>query len=298
MEPRSTANFCAVARETHASPCYDPTMGAGGALESARLLWERGKARWPELPVSLERFTAFVSSHESDAETPWDRLHAEDLYLACACVDGVVGAADAFVEELRADLAGYVARVTGRTDAKTEITDELLVDVLVGRGGSPPKLATYAGRGPLRAWLRMVAVRRSLNAARDDERHARGAKHLFHEMMDAGHDPELAFIKRQYGPAFDEAFHDAVAAIDPTHRALLRLHYGEGVTLAVLGAMHGWSKPTTSRRLADARDALLTRATGILREKVQLGDSSLESLLKMMRSNIEENLAALMSTRA
>jgi RNA polymerase sigma-70 factor (ECF subfamily) len=265
----------------------------------ARVLWERGKARWPELSVSLERFLAFASSgHGPDLEAQWERLHAEDLYLACACVDRVPGAADAFVHELRADLAGYVGRVTGRTDANAEITDELLVDVLVGRGEAPPKLAAYAGRGPLRAWLRMVAVRRSLNEARNDERHARSNARLFHEMVDRGQDPELAFIKREYGPAFEEAFRDAIAAIEPGHRALLRLHYGAGVPLASLGAMHGWSKPTTSRRLADARDALVAGASRVLQEKMHIGESSMESLLKLMRSGVEETLTALMRTRS
>src|SRR5262245_8723135 len=107
-----------------------------------RELWERGRARWPALELSFDRFGA-------GAEEASGEVHAEDLFLARACLAGVPGAASTFEREHRDALQAFVARVERRPDAVRELAQELLVEILVG---PPPKLASYSGRGPLRAW--------------------------------------------------------------------------------------------------------------------------------------------------
>jgi RNA polymerase sigma-70 factor (ECF subfamily) len=104
----------------------------------------------------------------------------------------------------------------------------------------------------------------------------------------------VAFIKESYGPEFSAAFQEALAGLPADERALLRLHYGEGVGLTAIGAMYGWSKPTASRQVARARTSLLEAARGRLRARLRVTESDLESLLRVMRSELELTLSSLL----
>ena len=125
----------------------------------AREAWQRGRARWPGLDVTLERYAAALP------EGAPDELQAEDLYLVVACLHGTPGAAESFEREHREAMVGFFGKVEGRPDAARELAQELLTELLVGPAS---KLGGYSGRGPLRAWLRMAATRRSLNAQRGE----------------------------------------------------------------------------------------------------------------------------------
>ncbi len=66
------------------------------------------------------------------------------------------------------------------------------------------------------------------------------------------------------------------------------------MTLAALGVIRGWSRATTARRLTEVREALLASACGLLRERLRLTDSQLESLLGLVRSQLVASLAGLL----
>jgi RNA polymerase sigma-70 factor, ECF subfamily len=263
-----------------------------------RALWDRGRARHPELAVELAAFEAYLGGRVPENPGDVERLPAEDLYLACACLAGTAGAMERFTDEHRAALAMFVAPVVRVPHAIDELVDALLTEILMGSAGGAPRLATYAGRGPLRTWLRMIAVRRSLNESRDGERHARLEHRLFAEATNATNDPEVTFIKERYGADFQAAFRDAIAAMPAADRALLRLHYGQELGLGELAAMHGWSKATASRRVAAARELLLDAACALLRHRLGVDRAELESLFRVVRSQLEVSLGGLLRTGA
>jgi RNA polymerase sigma-70 factor, ECF subfamily len=265
--------------------------------ETARAVWRRGSERYPELSLDLATFTKYLRARLTEEVDP-QRFPASDLFLSCACLTGVPGAVERFADEYRASLATFVARVTHEPHSIEELVGVLLSELLAAGDWGEPRLAGYAGRGPLRAWLRMLAVRRSINEARDGDRHARLEHRLYTEATSASVDPEVSFIKQRYGPDFQAAFRDASCALPATERALLRLHYGQALPLAELAAMHGWSKPTASRRVAAARAALLEAACKLLRERLRLDGEELESLFRVVRSQLEMSLAGIMRTEA
>lgn len=252
-------------------------------------LWERGRARWPDLSLSLEDFAARIA-----APPPLD--HAEDLYLAVACCAQVPGAAAAFRSELAVPILGFVRTVLRDATAE-DLANQLVVELLVG-DGEGPRLAGYTGRGPLRAWLRMTAVRRALNVKRDTSRRSELDGRMLTEAVGATTDPETAYLKELYGPQFERAFRDAIALLDAASSTLLRLHFGEGLSLGALGAMHGWSKPTASRRVAAAREQLLAHTTTLLRERLALSESEFTSVLRLVRSGLEVSLTGLLKPGA
>jgi RNA polymerase sigma-70 factor (ECF subfamily) len=248
--------------------------------------WERGRRRWPELDLPLERFAARAGDGRE--------VQAEDLYLAAACADAVAGAAAAFRAAHREDLIAFALPILKSRPAAIEHADELLVELLVG-GDAGPRLAGYSGRGPLRAWLRMTAVRRALNQSRDVERHAALDARLLRDAALADQEPEIAYMKERYGAAFEAAFRDALAALPPAQRALLALHHGQGLGMDAIAAMHRWSRPTASRRVAAAREALFEAACALVRQRLNVAAAEVESLFRLVRSQLDISLSALLA---
>lgn len=240
-------------------------------------LYERGRARYPQLAVPRE---AFVSA---DATSP------EDLYLAIACTAKVPGAAEAFRAEYAAQLAMFAATILKDRAAVDELVNQLMIDLLVDG-----KLASYTGKGPLRAWLRMTATRRALNAKRDSNRRGELDGRMMREAVNAASDPETMYLRQLYGPAFEQAFKDAIRDLPADELALIRLSFGEGLALGALAAMYGWSKPTASRRLAAIREKLMTRTTELLRERLSLSGSELESVIRLVKSDLDLNLSGIL----
>jgi RNA polymerase sigma-70 factor, ECF subfamily len=245
----------------------------------------------------MDRFGAQLGARGVTLGEGWERLHAEDAYLACACAENVPDAIATFTREHASAIETFVRTVERRPDAAKDLAQEILCDVLMGRPPVPPKLAGYSGRGPLRAWLRMTAVRRSYNDVRDRGRHRDIEDRVYREAVEASFDRDLSYLKRKYQADFAAAFRDAFEGLAPSAKTLLRLHYGEALGLAAIGALHGWSTPTAHRRIADAREALFNGACALLEERLKLQHSELGSLMRVMRSQLDVSLSGLVSRK-
>lgn len=248
-------------------------------------LWERGRSRWPLLALTEEQFAARVDPEASPA-------HAEDVFLAIACLAGVDGAAREFCSEHGAAITGFTRTIVREAAAAEELASQLMVELLVGDAGAA-RLAGYTGRGPLRAWLRMTAVRRALNSRRDGNRRAELQAQMLEAAVSSASDPEAAYLKQRYGAAVKAAFRDAFATLEQASALLLRLHFGEEVNLSALGAMYGWSKATASRRVAAARDELLRRTSELVAQRLSLDETELSSLFRVVSSDLDVSLSGL-----
>jgi RNA polymerase sigma-70 factor (ECF subfamily) len=112
----------------------------------------RAQKAWPSL--SAPDFLAHVAAHLPPSKDPartLDEVHAEDLYLACACASG----APAALEALEATLLPAVAKAIRTLDKTGTLGDEvqqvLRERLLLPRPDGPPRIAGYAGQGPLKA---------------------------------------------------------------------------------------------------------------------------------------------------
>jgi RNA polymerase sigma-70 factor (ECF subfamily) len=107
-------------------------------------------------------------------------------------------------------------------------------------------------------------------------------------------DPEIDYVKQRYRKAFNEALRDAVAALPPEPRELLRVHFIEGRTLDQLATDAGASRATIARRLVAAREAVADEARRLLRARLNIGEAELASLAGVMRSQLHLSLPALL----
>lgn len=213
--------------------------------------------------------------------------HPEDVALAKACAQGEVEALARF-EARFGPLLLATARRFGDEAFAQDVAQEVRERLLVAAPGAAPRIATYGGEGPLAGYVQAATVRLALtqaarrrpaspDAASDDE---------LLDVPSGDLDPELDVIRRRYLAEFKQAFAEAMSALPPESRAALRLYYLDGLELADLGRLFGWSVPTASRRLAQARSALLQGTRDCLGERLGLAPRDVDSVLRLLESRL------------
>jgi RNA polymerase sigma-70 factor (ECF subfamily) len=212
--------------------------------------------------------------------------HPDDARLAIACLRGDA-AAVAHFDAKCTPLITETARRFGDADFVGEVCQLVRQRLLVAQPPAHPGLQDYGGRGQLAKYVQAVAARTALNLLQANKRHQplQGDDALLQTPAGAD-DPELAAIKLRFRTEFKEAFSAAMAALDVTSRNALRLYYLDGLTLANLSALYGWSVPTTSRRVAAARASLLTATRTLMSERLRLDASELDSVLRLIESRL------------
>jgi RNA polymerase sigma-70 factor (ECF subfamily) len=164
--------------------------------EMAALVARAGAAwsRWA--PPSAE-FALWLEERGAPAE----KLHVEDLYLLFAALKGERLALAHLEREVFPVLGGSLRRVGLSDDEQVEVLQRLRVRLFTPTGKSPPRAREYSGKGPLGAWLRVVATRLGLDLQRE-----KGAREREREEQDASManvlSPEAAALKHRYGRPF------------------------------------------------------------------------------------------------
>ena len=275
-------------------------------------LREAAEAAGPELEEALARAMDRVREAELPGEIPTaaflghlaerlpegarmvkliDRLHVGDLALAWACG---LGREDAIQElERRCFPVGVDAALRTMPDAAAnlgEIKQLLRHRLLVDDGERPPRITQYSGRGALRSWLRVAAIRCALNFLK-----ARGRREvqLEEEVLErrvAPEDPELRHLKARYRKQFKAAFEAALLSLQSKERNLLAYHYLERLNIDEMGAIYGVHRATVARWLARIRRDLEQRTRRALMERLSVGGEELESIMRLIQSQLEASI--------
>jgi RNA polymerase sigma-70 factor, ECF subfamily len=255
--------------------------------------WRAGKAAWPDLAVGRDRFAAHIAALDPRAVERF----AADLYLATACLAGEPTAHARFEKELFASARQAIAAIDSSPTFVDEALQKLRAHVFVGDGG-PPRLAAYAARGPLRAWLGVAAVRMALMMRRSQ---ARGREVSTDDDDWSGavvgvstNNPEFELLKRQYATAFADAFRDAVAALEPRLRTVLRMSFVDALSIDEIGAVYAVHRATAARWIQRACDELNDAVRKLLVSRLSLSPTELEQLTALVRSQLDVSLSQLL----
>ncbi len=263
-----------------------PAMSADHRLQ--RLAGE-GRAAWPDVPLDDATFARRAEPLLADGGA----LHAGDLWLACACAEGVPQAIDAFERAFLSQVHHYIARIDSSPELADEVRQGLRDRLLVGRDGAAPRIAGYSGRGPLGGWLRVAAVRLAL-----DVREQRGDVARFSDELASvvaqSDEPEVAILRRRHQSEFQAAVEQAVAALTPGERTLMRLYSVDGKTVDELAVAYQVNRGTISRRLAGVRRRILGETFRLLGERLRLSPSELTSVMRAVRSQLHLSLSRLL----
>ncbi len=267
---------------------------------------EVGAAAWPEVTLAPEAFAGALGQRLAGAVAgelvvSLAGLDHAGLYLAHACVLGDSRALARFdahcVAELDAALRAAGVSAAQVAEAKQRVRQKLLV---AGSEG-PPRLASYAGRGDLRGFVRVVAVREGIGVVRQTARreaHEVSAADEQLERATVGEDPELLMIKETHRAALREAFAAALGQLAGRERTLLRMAVVDGLTIDQLGAAFAVHRATAARWLASVREGLFKATRRELMARLHIDSREFESWIRVIQSRFEISVCEILRTPA
>jgi RNA polymerase sigma-70 factor (ECF subfamily) len=276
-----------------------PTLEA--ILDLDRRLWAlvaEGRAAWPDLPLDAKILVQFVAHHLTAdmADAALDGLRPADLYLACACAQGMTAAINAFDRDYMREVDIALARMRIAAPRVADVKQLVRQRLFVGGGtsGAPTsagKIAEYGGRGDLRRWVRSVAVRTCLNDLRKGKREILvDDDHLIAQHAINQDDPEVEYMKKTYSNEFKAAFTEALTQLGPREQTLLRYHHVDGLNIDEIGAIYRVHRVTAFRWIEKAKEILVKTTLDTLRTRLKLPADELDSVLRMIRSQIHLSL--------
>ena len=247
---------------------------------------EHPDVRVPEERFALEVITRLPSSEPVAALR---KMRVADLYLAIGCAIGDEAAIAAFERRNVPEIRAVLTRM-GLSGADAEETVQVMREELfVPSPGKRPLVLGYAGRGALRTWLRTVAGRTGLRVLR---RKGKGLP-LNEEIAGSGSDDlELEYLKKTYGVAFQSAFRQALQAMQPKDRVLLKQRLRHHLSIEELGALYRVHPATVSRRVTEARERLVTATREAMMRDLHVGRVEVSSILRLIQSEIDISLSA------
>src|SRR5204862_7339942 len=111
------------------------------AREAALLaLHERGRGAHPSFEVAAVDFATHLGRCGAAADGSVGIVHAEDLFLACACLRRTPGAIERLRDLHRPNVLRQARRTSGAAEFLDEVEQRLWATLLVG--GGTPRLAT------------------------------------------------------------------------------------------------------------------------------------------------------------
>jgi len=250
----------------------------------------------PAPPKSgLPAFVRHVARHvETDAALA--TVRGSDLWLAFRCSEGDAASIALFQsrygDDVRRALRGV--RVVGMDidDLAQELARRMFV-------GAEPKIAEYSGRGDLRAWVRIVATRLSLDLVRVKKNTAdtptEDSKFGAIAAV-AKTQPDEAYFRRMYRKEVADAIEKAAKTLDSEERNALREHYARGLSVDQIAAIHGIHRATAARRVQKARESLTTAVKRILDETHGLHGRDLASVMGLVRSQLHLTMDRLLGS--
>ena len=250
------------------------------------------RAAWPDCalePAALVAHLAGCVVRSDDARAALDSVRAADVLLAWASARGDAAAVAAFEEQVMPAVDPALARLDLSAAAVDETKQAMRQHLLVG-DGRPPALLSYAGRGPLRAWVKVAATRMALKALQRGKKEIPVEERVLGAMPLEAEDPELQYLKEHYRDAFKAAVRQAIAALDARQTNLICQHYLDGLTTHQLGALYRVNQSTAARWLERARQAILDNTRRGLMERLQVDRGEYESIMRLLHSHLDVTL--------
>jgi RNA polymerase sigma factor (sigma-70 family) len=269
-----------------------PALLASAEAVVCSLYEQSGAARWglsrTQFLLGLERSVRkrFVEGAPGEPlEEYLAALHAEDLALAAACLEGLEPAWEYFVEHYRGYLraaAGAIAKGSQYGANPQELADSLFSDLfglVDGKRGERSLFRYFHGRSSLKTWLRTVLAQRHVDHIR---------AHCRLESLD-GEDGEKRELRREriatpqidphrahYLSCFTTALKTCVSQLQAADRERLELYYVRQMKLAEIGRRLSEHESSVSRHLERIRRELRAMTEENLRRAYSLSEAEIQ----------------------
>jgi len=253
---------------------------------------ERAVAAWPALALPRARFVDHLRAQLRTGRVTLATVRADELYLACACASGEPRALAAFDHHHRPEVEALVRRWRLPRAEGDDVVQLLWQRLLVG-DGRPPRIAEYSGQGKLRNWVRMAASRMLVDLGRRGEASAPQAADPTIELaslLEPGSDLQLAVLKADLVGPVRAAIEQAIAALTPRARNLLRYRFVHGLGVDDIAKLHGLHRVSASRAISQAHAQLLEGLRVAVAGQTGLAGAEADSLVRLCWSRLELSL--------
>lgn len=240
-------------------------------------LWRRGREACPEVDLAEDRFAELAADAVAKAtgDDPGPAA-AGELYLACACADGVQAAGRVLARDYLTAVKRRLGRM-GLTPADIDEVGQRVCECLLepGADGGGARLIHYALQGRLRSLMVVTATHIAVDSFRRLGRE-KGDQEALLELAGAS-DPRSQLMRRQGQAVFKSAVESALVALDPRTRTVLRLHLIDGLSLEEIADYYQVHRVTVSRWLAAARAAIVERARNVAQIEFGLSEAEFDA---------------------
>lgn len=254
---------------------------------------------WDDDVPHLEAFGAELArclGEDAEPSTVAD-LTVVDLHLAYAARKGHPRALARFETKVVSTLGAVIGRVDRSEAFIDEVKQRLRTKLFVSDGTSPAKIAHYTGQGDLLTWVRVVAVREALDSVRAERRRALDSDEALMAIEASATGPDMLAFKQQYKAQFSDAFRDALAELKPEQRNVLRLHYIHGLSIDKLGAVLRVHRSSAARRVARARQDLLSGTRRLLHARLSIDRREFDQLMGLVASRIDLSIERFLAAK-
>jgi RNA polymerase sigma-70 factor (ECF subfamily) len=278
-----------------------PTQASGSEGESDALepllldLLTAAQRTWPTIALPAAAFVSYIGPRLLTHVPPLSalrQLHTADLYLACACARGDVHALAAFEDHCLRNLDGALLKLRLNADEIAEVKQRVRTRVL-SADGRRAEIVDFSGRGDLRGWIRVMAVREAMRYQRHARRETPLEDNALLEALVAHGDPESEHMKGVYRREFYLAFVEAVRTLPDREQILLRQHHVDALTIDELGELYRVHRSTAARLLERARNRVLAATRARLMSQLHVHPEELDSIMRLIRSQLEVSLRSI-----
>jgi RNA polymerase sigma-70 factor (ECF subfamily) len=244
-------------------------------------LVDDARAAHPSVALDVAALLAAIAA----IATPALDAPAADLHLAIACARGDAAAIAAFDRSYGPELDVAIAKSPRLGIAKDEFRQLVRTRLFVHAPDRPARIASYAGQGSLKAWVRVTAARIVIDLSRAHTDHEELADDAMLDRAASPHDPELLILRSAYGAHVDAAFRDGLARLSVRQRNLLRQRYLHGLNADQLAPVYAVHRATAFGWLEAARQALMAHVRDALRARVP--GAELDSVVGLLGSRLD-----------
>ena len=252
------------------------------------------RALYPDFGVQGRLFIDYLT--DKQRQNGDGELMVNDLYLAFGCVESDPRALARFETDLMPRLRVVLRRFRMSNAALADVEQQLRVLLFVHAPDKPAKIAQYSGRAPLIAWLQVVAARLALRALRGEDQNSSSDDELLQALPTPTHAPDVHYLKERYREPFRQAFREAVAALEPKQRTLLRQSYLDNLSIDDLGRLYGVHRATCARWLVEARKRALSSTRERLMQALAVSENECSEILDMVQSRLDLTMRGLLAT--
>lgn len=244
-----------------------------------------GRTACPSVSLSWASFLA--AARDLQVEPRNLAASAADFYLACAAGEGDSGAIRVMEERFVPQLSRRIKRLGTPVDKVQDVLQAVRERLFTG---PTPRIRTYNGAVPLEQWIRVIAVRISIDLHRRETALPRAEEGLAELLMSRSPDAAELVMKSEYKKELERALRTELLTLSSRDRTVLRLHLVEGASLERVAIMYGVHRVTVARWVWTAGEAVLDGLRRHFREQFGLTPPDFDSLAELVRSQLSLGL--------